>query len=134
MAAARMTKNFHPGRFDEDFQKYADKEGGINLYQRWDPDSIIDEPETWAVTVWLAGPNKRGEFGSPADSATMDITPRRCQKFKAEPGERFFWTNTSVGDDKAIASGKVSADKWGLVTIKDIVVNKAGNRILIKRN
>ena len=125
--------SYYPGRFDEDFQKYADKEGGINLYQRWDPNSIIDEPETWAVTVWLAGPNKRGEFGSPADSATMDITPRRCQKFKAEPGEQFFWTNTSVGDDKAVASGQVTADRWGLVTIKDIVVNKAGNRILIKR-
>jgi hypothetical protein len=125
--------SYRPGRFDEDFQKYADKEGGINLYQRWGPNSIVDEPKTWAVTVWLASPNKRGEFGSPRDSATMDVTARRCQKFKAKPGELFLWTNTSIQESKTIASGEVTADKWGLVTIKNIVVNKAGNRIVIKR-
>ena len=129
----RPRGSYRPGRYDEDFQKYADKEGGINLYQRWDPNSIVDEPKTWAVTIWLAGPDKRGEFGSPADSATMDITPRRCQKFRAEPRERFFWTNTSVRKGNIIASGEVTADRWGLVTIKNIVVNKAGNRIVIKR-
>ncbi len=125
--------SYYPGRFDEDFQKYADKEGGINLYQRWDPNSIVDEPETWAVTVWLAGPDKRGEFGSPAESATMDITPRSCQKFKAKPRGQFFWINTSVRDGNIITSGDVTANRWGLVTIKNILVNKAGNRIVIKR-
>jgi hypothetical protein len=125
--------SYRPGRFDEDFQKYADKEGGINLYQRWDPNSIIDEPKTWAVTVWLARPNKQGEFGSPADLATMDITPRHCRKFKAEPGETLLWTNTSIQGGKTIASGEVTADRWGLVTVRHIEVNKVGNRIVIKR-
>jgi hypothetical protein len=129
----RPKGSYRPGRYDEDFQKYADKEGGINLYQRWDPNSIVDEPKTWAVTVWLVSPNKRGEFGSPADSATMDVTPRRCRKFKAKPGEQFFWTNTSAEDDRTIASGKVTADKWGLVTVKQVMIDKAGNRIIIKR-
>jgi hypothetical protein len=129
----RPRGSYRPGRYDEDFQKYADKEGGINLYQRWDPNNIVDEPKTWAVTIWLVSPNKRGEFGSPTDSATMDVTARRCQKFKAEPGEQFFWTNTSLRDARIIASGEVKADRWGLVTVDHIVVNKRGNRIVIKR-
>jgi len=55
----RPKGSYRPGRYDEDFQKYADKEGGINLYQRWDPNSITDDTKTWAVTVWLASPDKR---------------------------------------------------------------------------
>lgn len=129
----RPKGSYRPGKYDDDFQKYADKEGGINLYQRWDPDSIMDEPQMWAVTVWLAGSNKQDEFAAPADSATMDITPRRCQKFRAEPGDTFIWTNTSTQDGKTIASGEVTADKWGLVTVKHTIVTKGGNRIVIKR-
>lgn len=125
--------SYYPGRFDDDFQKYADKEGGINLYQRWDPESMVDEPHTWAVTVWLAGSDTQPEFASPADSATMDITPRRCQKFTAKPGEQFTWTNTRMREDKSTGSGEVTADRWGLVTIKQVVISKAGSQIVIKR-
>jgi len=124
---------YRTGKYDDDFQKYADKEGGINLYQRWDTDSIVDEAQMWAVTVWLTSPNEQGKFGSPADSATMDITPRRCQKFKAKPGELFLWSNTSIQDGKTIASGEVTANKWGLVTIKHALVSKTCNRIVLKR-
>jgi len=63
----------------------------------------------------------------------MDVTPRRCRKFKVGPGEQFFWINTSAGDGRTIASGEVTADRWSLVTIKNIAVSKAGNRIVIKR-
>jgi hypothetical protein len=121
--------SYRPGRYDDDFQRFADKEGGINLYQRWDPDSIIDEPDTWAVTVWLAASNKQGEFDALADSATMDITPRRCQKFRPKPGERFKWTNETGG--REIQSGQATADKWGLVTLKSVKVTKGKNRIRI---
>jgi hypothetical protein len=129
----RPRGSYRPGRFDDDFQKYADKEGGINLYQRWDPDSMVDKPQMWAVTVWLAVTNKHGESGVSADWATMDITPRRCQKFKAKPGDTFIWTNKSTQDGKTIASGEITANKWGLVTVKTAVVTKKGNRIVIKR-
>jgi len=43
--------SYRPGKYDDDFQRYADKEGGINLYQRWDPDSIIDEPDDRKLKV-----------------------------------------------------------------------------------
>lgn len=125
--------SYRPGRYDEDFQKYADKEEGINLYQRWDPNGIIDEPEKWAVTAWLAAPDKQGRFGSPAQTATMDITPRRCRRFTAEPGAQFQWTNTSKSSGRLVGSGSVAADKWGLVTIRQVKIGRSGNRIVIKR-
>lgn len=71
--------SYRPGKYDDDFQKHADKLGGINLHQRWDPAGMTDASDSWAITVWLAAPDAQGRFGSPAESATMDITPRRCQ-------------------------------------------------------
>jgi hypothetical protein len=50
---------------------------------------------------------------------TVDVTPRRCQKFKLKSGTECKWT-TSTG-----ASGTVVADKWGLVTVANVAI-KAG--------
>jgi hypothetical protein len=123
--------SYRPGQYDEDFQKRADKEGGINLYQRWDPASIVDEPQTWAVTVWLAASDRQSEYNAPTDSATMDITPRRCQKFKPMPGETFKWVNENGG--KEIQSGQVTADNWGLVTLEGVKVTTGRSRIRVTR-
>ncbi len=125
--------SYRPGKYDDDFQKHADKLGGINLYQRWDPAGMVDQARTWAVTVWLAEPDAQGLFGSPADSATMDVTPRRCQKFKPAPGEKFRWTNRSLGGGKVIQSGTAVADHWGLVTIENVTISKGKNRIEISK-
>ncbi len=125
--------SYYPGRFDQDFQKYADKEGGINLYQRWDPEGLVDEPHRWAVTVWLAGPDEHGQYGSPAGSATSDVTPRWCRQFKPSPGERFRWTNTSLANGKLLQSGTAAADRWGLVTVPGAVVSRGKSRIEITK-
>jgi hypothetical protein len=100
----------------------AQKGGGINVYQRWDTATIVDEPDEWAMTMWLG-----------ADLAcTTDVTPRRCQKFKAKSGETFKWTNTLGG--KVVQSGAVTADKWGLVTLEKVRVTKAKARLVITRD
>jgi len=39
----------------------------------------------------------------------------------------------STRDGKVIASGTVEADRWGLATLKQVVVGKARNRIRIER-
>ena len=63
-------------KIDMDYVNHADRDGGINLYQRWDTQSIVDETDRWELTLWLA---KK----SPEDLATMDVTPRRLQRFRA---------------------------------------------------
>jgi hypothetical protein len=121
------------GQYDDDFQKYADKEGGINLYQRWEPESMVDKPDAWAATVWLAGPDARGEYAAPADQATTDLTPRRCQQFRPAPGAEFRWTSTRLDDGKVLQSGTAAADRWGLVTLGGVPISKAKHRIEITK-
>jgi hypothetical protein len=106
-----------------------DPEGGLNLYLRWETDDLVDEPDRWAITIFLTS----GRGGAPKDECTVDLTPRRCQKFKATPGDRFRWANASVADGKTIQSGEVTPDRWGLLTLEKLIVTKGRNRVGILR-
>jgi len=110
-----------------------DPVGMINAYLFWDTATIVDEPDRWEMTVWLYDGDRHGRGKAPADACTVDVTPRRCQKFAAKAGQKFAWTNTSVKDNKPVASGTAEADKWGLVTVPKVVVTKGKNRITIRR-
>ncbi len=98
----------------------AEKTGGINLHQRWDPETIVDEPSRWEMTMYLK------EICG-AESAIMTVTPRRCQQFKAKPGTRFAWTLTEGG--KTVNKGTAVADKWRLVTAEGIELTKQPRRL-----
>ena len=104
-----------------------DHRGQVNGYLRWKTDDVVDKPDRWEMTVYLAG----GKRGAPADRCTVDITPRRCQKFKAKPGDKLKWTNTSLADNKVVQSGTATADKYGLVTLEKVTVTKSANRIVL---
>ena len=104
-----------------------DSEGGINVHMRWKTDDVVDEPGKWEMTVFLAG----GKRGAPKDECTVDVTPRRCQKFQLKPGQKFKWTNTSVKEGKQVQSGTAEADKHGLVTMQKVTVTKGANRITL---
>ena len=100
-------------------------EGGLNLHLRWGTDDIVDEPDRWEMTVFLAA-------AAPAEHCTVDLTPRRCQKFRAKPGAAFRWTNTDPASGKAIQSGNATADRNGLVTLEQVEVGKAKSRVQIR--
>lgn len=103
-----------------------DLTGQINWFLWWDPATGVDEPGRWALTVYLIDQ-------APQAECTVDVTPRRLKKFKARPGEEFRWTNTSVKDGKVVGAGTVKADKWGLVTLKQVKATKTRNRLEIRR-
>ena len=67
----------------------------------------------------------------PAESCAVDVTPRRCQRFKTRPGQKYKWTNTSLADGKSVQSGTATADQWGLVTLERVTVSKGKNRITV---
>ena len=100
--------------------------GQINGWLLWQVDDIVDEPGRWEMTVYVTP-------DCPVASCTVGLTPRRAKRFRPEPGEIFEWTNTGVADGKEIRSGTVTADRWGLVTLKQITVTKEKNRIEITR-
>jgi pimeloyl-ACP methyl ester carboxylesterase len=103
-----------------------DASGQINFYLYWETENIVDRTERWEMTVGLID-------RAPRDTATVDITPRRRQQFKANPGELFNWNNLSLDTNKVIQSGQIIADKWGLVTLPKVTVSKRKNRISITR-
>jgi len=101
--------------------------GQINAWLLWDDQGSVDQPDRWEMTAWIVG-------ACPDDRCTVDVTPRHCKRFKAKPGSKWSWTNTADdGKGKVIGRGTVTADKWGLVTLKQITVTKGKNRIVIRK-
>ena len=96
-------------------------------------DTLLEKADRYEITVYLIR-------SAPKDECTVNITLRRCRTFKPMPGTKLKWTNSrksgsAVGGDarREIQSGEVTADKWGLVTLEQVKVTKAGNRIKITR-
>ena len=59
---------------------------------------------------------------------TVDVTPRRAQKFRVEPGQK-----VEVSIDGARAQ-KVEADKRGLVTVRRArIESDKGTRVVMRR-
>jgi hypothetical protein len=110
-----------------------DPTGNINGYLFWDTDSIVDEANRWGMTIWLYEGDRHGRGKAPADACTVSLTPRRCRKFRARPGQQFRWTSTSVEGGRGVQSGTAAADKWGLVTIEKLIITTGKNRIRIGR-
>ena len=70
------------------------------------------------------------------ETATVDITPRRCKLFKPAPGTIVRWENWDYSNPKEpanVAEGNVTADKYGLITVPRFVVGKKGlgNRLVL---
>ena len=100
-------------------------QGQANAFLTWQPESIVDEPDRWGVVISVVD-------GAPQSKATVDVTPRRLQKFTLRPGDRVKWTNTGRGS--GAQQGEAIADQWGLVTLPDVQVTRPGNRLLVVRN
>ena len=83
------------------------------------------------MTVYLTKKDRRGRGGAPKDECTVNITPRRLQKFTIKEGDKLKWTNTSLVDNKVVQSGTATADKWGLVTLDKVMVSKGKNRVSV---
>ena len=99
----------------------------INGYLLWDTETIVDEPGRWEMTLWL-------DKACWSPDCTVDLTPRRCQKFKLRRAESFAWRNASLTEDKEFQAGSAVADEHGLPTIRKLKVTKARHRVRITRS
>jgi hypothetical protein len=100
--------------------------GCINGWLLWDDKGQVDRADRWGMTVWLIA-------SCPEDACTVDITPRRCKRFRPREGERFRWTNTPQAGDAPIQTGTVTTDRWGRITLRRVQVTKGRHRIAIER-
>ncbi len=99
-------------------------EGQVNLYLSWETKDVVDEPGRWEMTVGLID-------RAPAAECRVDLTPRRCQRFRPVPGTALRWTNVLPADGREVQSGEAKADALGLVTLAGVTVQKGGSRIRI---
>ena len=83
---------------------------------------------------WVSFLNPTYFSHSLLENCTVDMTPRFCQKFRISAGEKFRWRNKSVADSRVVQNGTVKADKYGLVTLKQLRVTKGKNRVSITRD
>ena len=86
----------------------------------WDGIPVDHEGE-WRVSL-------RTTDGS---TQTVDVTPRRVQSFVITAGTSYSWQNRSVTDDSVVASGTVTADPDGLLTVASLQVTPTGNRLAV---
>jgi poly(3-hydroxybutyrate) depolymerase len=96
-----------------------DLEGGINLGFDWT--EVRDEADGWSVEI------SNALAQSPM---TVDVTPRRCQKFKPRAGESIRWAVSTGEAGSTATSGTAKADTAGLVTIPRVVILPGGQAIL----
>ncbi len=94
-----------------------DPKGQINGFLVWDNQTIAETASSWEMSIGIASDSLR-------DECTADVTPRYCKSFKPKPGEVFQWSNRDLKTDKELQSGEVTADRWGLVTLKNVKVLK----------
>jgi len=99
---------------------------GNDFDQSTKADDIVDTPGQWAMNI-----------RSLSGAATVDVTPRRCKRFKAVAGRKYAWVNMDFSDPaqpKQVDSGTATADKYGLVTVEKFKIGKAGlgHRLIIR--
>lgn len=96
--------------------------GQYNAYLRWKTDNLVDEEESYEITVVLIDK-------APKPECKVDLTPRRLQKFKTPSGKKFSYTISAGGAE--LAKGEASADELDLLTLKQIPLKKGDNIIKI---
>ena len=104
-----------------------DSSGQMNAYFRWK--NKEDAPSGVAMDLWIDHPAVRDPPGMPG-SATADITLRRLQQFKVQPGRSYSWQ--TIRDGHAIASGKVGVSESGLLTIPQVNLSMAPTELVVK--
>ncbi|MBI5836447.1 MAG: hypothetical protein HZB25_04295 [Candidatus Eisenbacteria bacterium] len=108
-----------------------DSTGTINGFAEWDT-AIVDSATRWEVVL---RPRDLVSFKGPVpapDSFTVNVTPRRLQRFVIAPGMVFRYTESRVSDGVVTATGMTRADTLGLVTLYGAMVRRGGTRLTLE--
>lgn len=107
-----------------------DKYGAYNGYLDWD-ENVSDKKCDFSVNVFIKDYYVGGVLDPEQyNTCKTDITFRRLQNFKPNSGETIKWKNFDNSNSK-IQSGSFVYN-GGLISLKDVTVNKSGNRIELK--
>ena len=100
-----------------------DFEGQINAYLRWKV--LMDTPERYEIRLMLSSK-------APKNKCTVDMTPRRLQKFQIQSNQKIQWQNMEKSG-KVIQKGTGIVDSFNLLTLERLEITKAGNTIILTK-
>ncbi|MEC8025211.1 MAG: alpha/beta hydrolase-fold protein [Myxococcota bacterium] len=76
--------------------------GTFNRYLRWDSNSIVDTAQVFSIKIWavngtgeaspVSGYPTKGDMYAGPIPVSVDVTPRRTQRFRCHSGEQVAWT------------------------------------------
>ena len=95
-----------------------DESGQLNAWFRWKTQS--DTLAALKMQLWLAHPQISNPPPTLPETATTDITLRRLQHFKVQPGATYTWQLTRGG--KPTAAGKITPDAANLLTLPQVTL------------
>jgi hypothetical protein len=99
-----------------------DPAGGLNRFLRWNSTTISDQPAQYSIEIKLSS----GPQGYKGTGETVDVTPRRLQRFEVKPGATYSWSTS------AQQSGQAAADAEGILTIPAVKVGTAWTKLTIQ--
>jgi hypothetical protein len=99
-----------------------DPHGGFNRFLRWNSTTITDTAKEWSIEIKLSSGNA-GYKGAGAE--TVDVTPRRLQKFEVKSGTTYAWKTS------AAQSGKATADAEGILTVPGVKVTTSWTLVTV---
>ncbi|MCP4787809.1 MAG: hypothetical protein GY903_09755 [Fuerstiella sp.] len=105
-----------------------------NFDEKTTADDIVDTKSEWGMNFRLQPNYYLKEWKE--DTASVDITPRRCQSFQPAAGTQVHWENwdySKLLEPAKVAEGDVTVDQYGLVTIPNFLVcgKGLGNRLVL---
>lgn len=95
-----------------------DNSGQINAYFRWKDEA--DTASGVAMELWIDHPKVESPSAAMPDTAMADVTLRRLQRFRVQPGREYRWQLTQSG--RILASGMMKPDSANLLTIPNVAL------------
>jgi pimeloyl-ACP methyl ester carboxylesterase len=107
-----------------------DSVGTINGMIEWDP-PIENQDDRWDVVLHPRDLTTQWGPDPAPDSATVDVTPRRLQKFRVLADSSYGYSVTRMSDGAMIQQGVVVADEDSLVTVPGVKVMRGGSLLRV---
>ncbi|MCS6917233.1 MAG: MopE-related protein [Chitinophagales bacterium] len=106
---------------------HGDTIGTINGHLDW-KDNLTDQPDLWAIKLYVRNRNTVYGTKTAPDSCTVDVTARRRQQFKPPAGATLQWEVRRNG--QVVQSGTM-VYTGGLLTVPGVKVYKDTSRLSI---
>ncbi len=126
-AFSRCSASGDPGGFTA---TSGDSIGSLNGYMDWDP-AVTDVADQWQATLSTRSLSTLWGALQAPESLSVDVTPRRVQRFKPNAGTTVTYLVKRLSDGAQVQQGVTTVDAQGLVTVPAVRTYRSGTRLTI---